>query len=147
VNPSPAERPEATPPQARRPWTLALLVGIVVAEALVLLAFAVTYAVGLVRGEAATSPGGAVFTMVLLLLVGIWLAAVALFLWRGFRWTRAAVLVVQIFALTIGVPTLTGGFPLYGLLIVVPAVVAAFLLFERRVLAATLRTGRQADRG
>ena len=127
--------PADSPPQ--RPWTLAALVAIILAEALVLLGFAVYYAVGILGGEARVSPGGALFTLVLLAVFGVWLASVGAFLWRGRRWTRAAALVAQLFALVIGVPTLSSGFVLYGALILVPAIAACFLLFERRVLLFT----------
>ena len=120
-----------------RPWTLTALVAIVLAEALVLLGLAVFYAVSLLGGEARVSPGGALFTLLLLAAVGAWLVAVGAFLWRGRRWTRAGALVVQLFALAIGVPTLTSGLVLYGVLILVPAVAGCFLLFERRVLLFT----------
>jgi hypothetical protein len=116
---------------------LTALVAIVLAEALVLLGLAVFYAVSLLGGEARVTPGGALFTLLLLAAVGAWLVAVGAFLWRGRRWPRAGALVVQLFALAIGVPTLTSGLVLYGVLILVPAVAACFLLFERRVLLFT----------
>lgn len=127
--------PEETPIQ--RPWTLRLLVAIVLLEAAVLVGFAVFFAVGLLSGQAETSPGGAAFTLVLLAAFGAWLVAAAAYLWRGKRWPRSAALVAQLFALTIGVPTLTGGVVAIGLLILVPAVTVIVLLFERRVLAFT----------
>jgi hypothetical protein len=43
--------------------------------------------------------------------------------------------VAQIFVLTIGFPTLTGGYPLAGLAMLVPAVTAIVLLFDKRVIA------------
>ena len=129
--------PTEAAPRSPRPWTLAALVAIVLAEALVLLGFAVFYGVGRLGGQARVSPGGALFTLVLLALVGAWLGTVAVFLWRGRRWTRAAALVAQLLALAVGVPTISSGFLVYGLLIVVPTVAACFLLFERRVLLFT----------
>ena len=65
----------------------------------------------------------------------MWLFAVARFLLREFRWPRAGALVAQIFVLTIGFPTLTGGYPLAGLAMLVPAVTAIVLLFDKRVIA------------
>lgn len=112
-------------------------------EATVLAGFAVFYAVSLVAGEAATSPGGAAFTLVLLAAFAVWLASSAVFLWRGRRWPRSVVLVAQLFALTIGVPTLTSGVVPVGLAILIPAVAALFLLFERRVLAVTQGSSRR----
>ncbi|BCT76781.1 hypothetical protein SCMU_26230 [Sinomonas cyclohexanicum] len=126
-----------------RPWTLIVLVAIVLLEAAVLAGFAVFYALALAAGDAATSPGGAAFTLVLLAAFAAWLASAAVFLWRGRRWPRSAVLVAQLFALTIGVPTLTSGVVSFGLAVLVPAVAALFLLFERRVLAVTQGTARR----
>lgn len=77
---------------------------------------------------------GAVFTLGLLLAFSAWLYAVAVFLFRGFRWPRAGALVAQLFVLTIGVPTLTGGYPLAGLAMLVPAAVSIVLLFDKRVI-------------
>ncbi|WP_460990925.1 hypothetical protein [Sinomonas soli] len=137
--------PEVPPRQ--RPWTLAMLVAIVLLEAAVLVGFAVFYAVELLAGNAETSPGGAAFTLVLLAAFGAWLASAGVFLWRGRRWPRSAALVAQLFALVIGVPTLTGGVVVLGLAIVVPAVAALFLLFDKRVLALTQGSGRRPDGG
>ena len=78
---------------------------------------------------------GAVFTLCLLLAFSVWLFAVARFLLRGFRWPRAGALVAQLFVLTIGFPTLTGGYPLAGLAMLVPAVITIVLLFDKRVIA------------
>jgi hypothetical protein len=118
---------------------------IVLLEAVVLCGFAVFYAVELIAGNAETSPGGAAFTLVLLAAFGAWLISAAIFLWRGRRWPRSAALVAQLFALVIGVPTLTGGVVGVGFAILVPAVAALILLFERRVLAFTQGRARRGD--
>ncbi|GAB3283237.1 hypothetical protein GCM10027449_26050 [Sinomonas notoginsengisoli] len=109
--------------------------------------FAVFYAVSLLAGQAATSPGGAAFTLVLLAAFAAWFASAGIFLWRGRRWPRSVVLVAQLFALTIGVPTLTSGVISFGLAIVVPAVIALLLLFEQRVLAFSQGPRRRKDSG
>lgn len=129
-----------------RPLQLLILVGIVLLEALVLLGLAVLYAVELAAGQAQTSPGGAVFTMVLLALFGVGLGFAGVLLARGYRWTRSAVLVVQLFAATIGLPTFTAGYVLYALLILVPAIAALVLLFTKPVFAATQRSVRESPR-
>lgn len=141
-----ADVPTPDLPPSPRPWTLAVLVAIVLLEAAVLVGFAVFYAVELLAGNAETSPGGAAFTLVLLAAFGAWLASAGAFLWRGRRWPRSAALVAQLFALVIGVPTLTGGVVVLGFAIVLPALVALFLLFEKRVLAATQGSTRSRDR-
>lgn len=124
-----------------------MLVAIVLLEAAVLVGFAVFYAVELMAGNAETSPGGAAFTLVLLAAFGVWLASAGIYLWRGRRWPRSAALVAQLFALVIGVPTLTSGVVTLGLVIVVPALAALFLLFERRVLAFTQAPSTRQEQG
>jgi hypothetical protein len=111
------------------------------AEATALLAAAGWYAYELVSGSPVLSFWGAVFTLGLLLAFSAWLFAVAVFLYRGYRWTRAAALVAQLFVLTIGVPALTSGLVLAGLAMLVPAVVAIVFLFSNKVINHASRTG------
>ena len=70
-----------------------------------------------------------------------WLYAVAAFLYRGYRWTRAAALVAQLFVLTIGFPALSSGLVPAGLAMLVPAVTAIVLLFNNKVIRYASRTG------
>ncbi|UTT71555.1 hypothetical protein NMQ03_13775 [Arthrobacter sp. DNA4] len=122
--------------------TAAKVVAIVAAaEATALLAAAGWYAYELLSGSPVLSFWGAVFTLGLLLAFSAWLYAVAVFLYRGYRWTRAAALVAQLFVLTIGVPTMTSGLVLAGLAMVVPAVTAIVLLFTNPVVRYASRTG------
>jgi hypothetical protein len=122
-----------------KPIQLTILVGLVLLEALALLIIAGMYAVELAAGQAHVSPGGAIFTMVLLVVLGAGVGVAGILLWRGYRWTRSVVLVVQLFAATIGLPTMSGGYVFYGLLILVPAAAALYLLFSRPVFAITQR--------
>jgi hypothetical protein len=114
---------------------------VVLAEATALLTAAGWYGYQLVSGSPVLSFWGALFTLVLLLAFAAWLYAVALFLFRGYRWTRAAALVAQLFVLTIGFPTLTGGLLLAGLAMLLPAVTAIVLLFQNKVISYASRTG------
>lgn len=124
-----------------RPGAVAVISGIVAAEATALLGAAVWYGYNLFVGSPVLSFWGAVFTLALLVALSAWLYAVALFHFRGYRWTRAAALVAQLFALTIGFPTLGGGLPALGAAMVVPAVLALVLLFSSRVIGYASRTG------
>jgi hypothetical protein len=117
---------------------VALIAG---AEAIALLVAAAWYGYELFTGSPVLSFWGAVFTLGLLLAFSAWLFAVSVFLYRGYRWTRAAALVAQLFVLTIGVPTLTSGLVLAGLAMVVPAGVAIVLLFSNKVISHASRTG------
>ncbi|WP_285242446.1 hypothetical protein [Pseudarthrobacter sp. fls2-241-R2A-127] len=111
------------------------------AEAIALLAAAAWYGYELFTGSPVLSFWGAVFTLGLLLAFSAWLFAVSVFLYRGYRWTRAAALVAQLFVLTIGVPTLTSGLVLAGVAMVVPAAIAIVLLFSNKVISHASRTG------
>jgi hypothetical protein len=119
-----------------------LLVAVIVAaEATALLAAAAWYGYQLAAGSPVLSFWGAVFTLGLLLAFSAWLYAVALFLYRGYRWTRAAALVAQLFVLTIGFPTMSAGLPLAGLAMLIPAVTAVVLLFQNKLITFASRTG------
>ncbi|WP_311381107.1 hypothetical protein [Arthrobacter sp. ISL-85] len=123
------------------PATAKVVAGVAAAEATALLAAAGWYAYELFSGSPVLSFWGAIFTLALLLAFSAWLYAVAVFLYRGFRWTRAAALVAQLFVLTIGVPTMTSGLVLAGLVMLVPAVTAIVLLFTNKVVSHASRTG------
>jgi hypothetical protein len=77
----------------------------------------------------------------LLLAFAAWLFAVGHFLFRGYRWTRAAALVAQLFVLTIGFPTMTSGLVLPGLAMILPALAAIVFLFQKNVIAYASRVG------
>lgn len=124
-----------------RPRGVVVIALIVAAEATALLSAAAWYAFELVTGAPVLSLGGAIFTLGLLLAFSAWLYAVAYFILRGRRWTRAAALVAQLFVLTIGFPTLTGGVIWAGLAMLVPAVAALVLLFDKRVISYASRAG------
>ncbi len=123
------------------PPAAAVVALIVAAEATALLAAAGWYGYQLVAGSPVLSFWGAVFTLGLLLAFAVWLYAVAVFLYRGYRWTRAAALVAQLFVLTIGFPTLSAGLVIPGLAMLLPAVTAIVLLFHSKVISYANRTG------
>jgi len=125
----------AEPSNPGRPRAIAVISAIVAAEATALLGAAAWYGFQLVTGAPVMSFWGAVFTLGLLLAFAAWLYAVAVFLFRGFRWPRAGALVAQLFVLTIGFPTLTGGFPVAGAAMLIPAATAIILLFDKRVIS------------
>lgn len=131
----------AAGPAPRRPRAVALIAAITAVEATALLAAAAWYGIELLSGAPVTSLGGAVFTLGLLLAFSAWLYAVSLYLFRGYRWTRAAALVAQILVLTIGFPTMTGGYIALGLVMVIPAAAAIVLLFDKRVITFASKTG------
>jgi len=129
------------PGPAARPAGITVIAIVVVLEATALLVAAGWYGFQLLTGAPVLSFWGAVFTLGLLLAFSAWLYAVGHFLFRGYRWPRAGALVAQLFMLTIGFPTLTGGYPLAGLAMLLPAAVAIVLLFDKRVIAFASRAG------
>jgi hypothetical protein len=143
--PNPSEGPDAEQPaggtRPARPAAVFVVALIVATEATALLAAAAWYGYQLAAGSPVLSFWGAVFTLALLLAFSAWLYSVVVFLYRGYRWTRAAALVAQLFVLTIGFPTLTGGLPLAGMVMLIPAATAIVLLFHNKVISFASRTG------
>lgn len=119
-----------------RPPAVFVISAVLVLEALTLLGIAGWFLYNLFTATP-VSMGGAIFTTVLITAAGIWLLALGHFFFRGYRWTRAGVLVFQLFAIVIAVPTLQGGVLLAGLLLLLPAAAVLLLLFTRPVLAHT----------
>lgn len=78
--------------------------------------------------------------LVLLVLFAGWLLVVSHFLFRGFRWTRSAALVFQLFVIVLAVPTLTAGVMWAGLLMIVPAALVLHQLFTKAVMAFMIRS-------
>ncbi|MDI2019586.1 hypothetical protein PJL18_00077 [Paenarthrobacter nicotinovorans] len=128
-----------------RPRGILIISVVVVLEALALLAAAAWYGFELLTGAPVLTFWGAVFTFVLLLAFSTWLFAVGHFLFRGYRWTRAAALVAQLFVLTIGFPTMTGGLVFQGLAMILPALAAIIFLFQKDVISYASRTGGSGD--
>lgn len=139
----PGRRPDdgGHAPAHVRPGAVTVVAGIVAAEATALLGAAAWYGYNLLTGSPVLSFWGAVFTLGLLLAFSAWLFAVAVFHFRGYRWTRTAALVAQLFVLTVGFPTLSEGLVPVGVAMVVPAAVALVLLFNSRVISYVSRTG------
>jgi hypothetical protein len=128
-----------------RPRGILIISVVVVLEALALLAAAAWYGFELLTGAPVLTFWGAVFTLVLLLAFSTWLFAVGHFLFRGYRWTRAAALVAQLFVLTIGFPTMTGGLVFQGRAMILPALAAIIFLFHKDVISYASRTGGSGD--
>ena len=128
-----------------RPRGILIISVVVVLEALALLAAAAWCGFELLTGAPVLTFWGAVFTLVLLLAFSTWLFAVGHFLFRGYRWTRAAALVAQLFVLTIGFPTMTGGLVFQGLAMILPALAAIIFLFQKDVISYASRTGGSGD--
>lgn len=122
-----------------RPREIAVLAGVVLLEAIALAAAGLRL-VWTLLFEQPLTVGGTVFLALVLLGGALWLLHVGRGLWRGFRWPRAAALVVQLFLLVLALPLFQAGQWGLGLVPAVPAVVVLLLLFRPAVLAWTSRT-------
>ncbi|MBP2215940.1 hypothetical protein [Arthrobacter sp. CAN_C5] len=134
-----SETASQSAPQAR-PAGVTVIAVILVLEALSLLTAAGWYLYGLLTSTP-TSLGGAIFTLVFLVVLALWLVLVSYHLVKGYRWTRSAALVFQLFVIVIAVPTLSAGIIPVGLALLVPAAAVLLVLFTKPVLAYTSRTG------
>nr|WP_231713073.1 hypothetical protein [Arthrobacter sp. zg-Y769] len=103
-----------------------------------MLGFAAWYGYQLVTSTP-LSMGGAIFTLVFAVALAVWLLAVGHFFFRGYRWTRSAALVWQLFIVILAVPTLQAGLVPAGLGLLLPAAAVLLLLFTKPVLAHTTR--------
>lgn len=126
-------------PAAAR-WRL-LAVGLVAAQALVLVAFAVAWLVGLARGTAAY-PQAVIGLAVVALGVAAVLAGAARGVWRRAAWTRAPVVTFQLLLGVMGVEWIRGDAAWIGVAAVVVAVVITVALLQPGVVA---RRGAIAD--
>ncbi|MCG2622721.1 hypothetical protein LVY72_12495 [Arthrobacter sp. I2-34] len=124
--------PSSASGAVKRPVSIIIISLAVVFEALLLLATAAWFVAGLLT-QTPLSLGGTIFQLVLILLFAVWLLAVGHFMFRGYRWTRAAAIVWQVFMIVVAVPTLNAGQVLLGLVLLVPALVVAVLIFGRPV--------------
>jgi len=124
--------PSSASGASKRPVSVTIISLAVVFEALLLLAAAAWFVTGLLT-QTPLSLGGTIFQLVLILIFAVWLLAVGHFMFRGYRWTRAAAVVWQVFMVVLAVPTLNAGQVLLGLVLLVPAVVVAVLIFGRPV--------------
>ncbi|MFJ3956437.1 hypothetical protein [Arthrobacter sp. NPDC090010] len=128
-------KPTDAAPAGPRPLSVTIVSLVALVEGIALLVVAAVYLVNIVTGAPVLTLSGAVFLMVLFAVLGLGLLAVGHFLFRGYRWPRSGALVAQLFVLTIGVPTLQSGLVWLGILMIVPAAVAALLVFDPKAVA------------
>lgn len=85
-----------------RPTTVVVITGLVLIEALAVLAYAVNYAFN-ISGDGALNLGGQLFMLALCLLLAVWQGAVAVNFFKGKAFTRAPIIVWQLFQLILSV--------------------------------------------
>lgn len=117
-----------------RPASIVAIAGLLALEAVGVLAAAGWYLSSL--GAPGPVPlGGRIFMLALLVGAAVWQAAVALNVFRGRPWTRAAALVWQVFQVIFAVPLIGGATTPVGVGLLVPAGAIIVLLFDPRVTA------------
>ena len=117
---------------AARPIAIKIVAAAVVLEALVLLGGAALFAYGLAT-QTPISLTSRKTLLVLMLVFGLWLLVVGHYLFRGYRWTRAAALVWQIFVVVVAISMIQGGQLLLGPVLLLAAAASFVLLLTRPV--------------
>ncbi len=130
----PASKP-SRPAIQRRPISVLLISGLLVLEGLAVLFFyALTYAMALGQpGE--LGMGARIFMLVLITAAGAWQLWVAHHFFRARAWTRAAVLVWQVFQIILALQIAMPVDVLMAWLWLVPAALILVLLFDPRTTA------------
>lgn len=126
--------------ELRRPFGVYVVAGVVGLEALALGIMAVWAIVSAISAPMFSAASG-VFLIVLIAAMTAGLAAVAVNAFKGMRWTRSAAFVWQLLMAALAVPALLEGNVLLGLVMLLPAVAAAYYLFTPTVVAFSQRTG------
>ena len=126
----PAVQPSHPVPM-RRPVSVLLISALLVLEGAAVLAYGVGYAMQL-GAPGTLGLGARLFMLALVLAAGAWQLLVAHFFFRGRAWTRAAVLVWQVFQIILAFQFVMPGNALMAWLWLVPAAVVTVLLFDPR---------------
>lgn len=133
---APIDPPHAGAPGPERPLSIVVVSVLLLLESLATLGAAVWYATTL-SGDGPVSLGGRIFMLVLIIAASVWQANVAMHVFRGHAWTRAAAIVWQVFQVIFAVSFLgAGGFGLaLGVALLVPAAAIIVLTFDPRATA------------
>lgn len=93
-----------------RPGSVLLVSALVLVEALAVLAYAVNYAIH-IPDEGTVNAGGRIFMLGLCLLLAVWQGSVAVNFFKGKAFTRAPIVVWQLFQLILSVSFLKSDLP------------------------------------
>lgn len=83
-------------------------------------------------GDGGLGVGAQVFLAGLFLAGAVWIGAAGIGVWAGRAWTRAAVVVIELFAVILSVSFFSAGNLTTGLVFLIPAAVALMLMFTRQ---------------
>jgi len=119
---------------------LFVLVGILFLEAAALAA-ATLWFLSRVFLEKAESISGAIVILIIVALVTVWVTVTAIYTLRARPWVRGAIFTWQVLQIAIAAGAFQGFYaqPSVGYALLIPAVLAALLLFSPSVLKATTR--------
>lgn len=141
----PGHTPKADIEILMRPHILTILASAVLAlEGLVVLGLAIGEIGGVLAGASAELPT-AIALVVLTVIFGVGLLALAVGVWRRATWARSGGIVAQvlIFALGLGDNDIRGGLP--GLVVMIPAVIGFVLVLLASRLVPADRDGGDED--
>lgn len=126
-----SQTPQTTGP---RPASVVVIAVLLLAEALGVLYYALTYALQL-GTPGPLSMGGRLFMLGLVVAAGIWQCSVAWNLFKGRAWTRAAAISWQLVQVIVAIPFFGVGGALMGTMLLLPAAAIIILLFDPRTTA------------
>jgi len=120
-----------------RPISVVIVAALVMLEALAVLGYAISY-LGNLSSDGVVNVGGQVFMLVLCLLLAIWQGSVAVNFFKGRAFTRAPIIVWQLFQLILSVSFLSSNIPMVKFAAVAAIVIAGLsvvLLFAPKTTA------------
>lgn len=130
---APGEKPDIPTQNPHRPASIVAVFSLLLLEAIATLGTAAWYATSL-GAEGPLSLGGRIFMLVLIVGAAAWQSNVAVQVYKGHAWTRAAALVWQVFQVIFAVSFLgAGGWALVlGIALLIPAAAILLLIFDPR---------------
>lgn len=133
---APGEQPDGPTACPLRPTSVVVVFVLLLLEAIATLGAAVWYATTL-AAEGPVSLGGRIFMLVLIVGAAAWQSNVAVQVYKGHAWTRAAALVWQVFQVIFAVSFLGagGGATVLGIALLVPAAAVMLLIFDPKATA------------
>lgn len=125
---------------SRKPPLLIALVSILFLEAAALAATTLWF-LSRVFLEKADSLGGAVVILIIVALVTVWVTVTAIYTLRAQPWVRGGIFTWQVLQIAVAAGAFQGFYaqPFVGYALLIPAALAALLLFAPSVLKATAR--------
>jgi hypothetical protein len=125
-------------PRKSRPTSLLILVGLLILEGLALAATTIFLVIEFVIAPK-DSMGSAILLTIIVAITTVWVGFIIVGLLGGRAWTRAAVVVLQVLFIAVGLGSLQGsaGSIWIAAPILVPAIACLVLLFTKQTIAAT----------